>query len=188
MCPPPPLLTPDPLGSTGIVAAEPFLRMAQEPQLAANSILLTCPSNPFSGVWATARRRSPLPLATALTAVVAELLPVLLANIPFELHQTFLANVACTHGSLAVLGAMVLVLAASLPVRWPHMPVDPRSVAGAAYYVAGSRALLQDAAGLATRPRAEAEQRIAGLGRRYFYGRVVDASGRTRMVVDSVDR
>ena len=160
--------------------------MAKEPQPASRSILLPWPTNAVSGVWAAARRRSPLLLATALTAVAAELLPVLLANVPFTLTQTYLANVACTHASLAVLGAMVLVLAASLLARWPHMPVDPRSVAGAAYYVADSD-MLRDMAGLSTARRGEAERRVAELGRRYFYGRVVGSSGRARMVVDSVD-
>jgi len=161
--------------------------MAKEPQPASRSILLTRPTNAFSGVWAAAQRRSPLLFATALTAVAAELMPVLLANVPFSLTQTYMANVACTHASLAVLGSMVLILTASMFVRWPHMPVDPRSVAGAAYYVADSD-MLRDVAGLSTVRRGEAEKRVAELGRRYFYGRVVGSSGRTRMVVDSVDR
>ena len=73
---------------------------------------------------------------------------------------------------MAVLSAMLAVLGWSLVVRWPHMPVDPRSIAGAAYYVAESREIMLG--GVHT----------AEDGRRYFYGRVVGEGGRPRMIVD----
>ena len=126
-------------------------------------------------------------LVTAILAVVSELLPVFLSNIPFQLTQTHMTHVVCTHLTLAILVTMVLVLAVSMFVRWPHMPVDPCSVAGAAYYVADSAMLSEmTGCGLATKHPGQLRGHFRGLGQCYFYGLIDAASGRARMVVDSV--
>jgi len=175
--------------SPGAVTAAPFLQMSKRLQPAANSILLTRPTNAFSGIYAAARQRNLLFLATALMAVAAELLPILLANVPFALTLTLATAEACTRAALAVLAAMVLLLVASLFVRWPHMPVDPRTVAGAAYYVAGSGMLRELAGrGLSTLERRERDRLVEEMGRRYVYQRVKSSSGRSRVVVDSVEQ
>ena len=83
---------------------------------------------------------------------------------------------------------MVLVLVASMCTPWPHMPVDPRTVAGMMYYVAGSEELLGD---VVEGRRREAEWirndgeegRLRG---RYFYGRVEVGDGKGRMGVGVV--
>ncbi len=162
--------------------------MEKQAQNAAKSILLTRPTSAFYGVYAGARQRSTLLLVTALMALASEFLPILLSNIPYTLTQTLETHDVCTYISLAIMAAMVLILAVSLFVRWPHMPVDPRTVAGAAYYVADS-AMLRDVAGcnLSTLDRRQRDKHITDLERSYFYGRVVSPSGQTRMVVDGVD-
>ncbi|KAL2255098.1 hypothetical protein VTK26DRAFT_4117 [Humicola hyalothermophila] len=65
---------------------------------------------------------------------MSELLPVLLANVPFNLAQTRAAATVCAVLSCVLLGVMLAVLGWSLWVRYPPMPVDPRCVAGALWY------------------------------------------------------
>jgi len=79
-------------------------------------------------------------------AGIAELLlPALLANVPYALTQTYSGHVGSMAASLAILGAMVIVLVASLVFsRWPHLPADPRTLAGSIYYVARSPRLHVD--------------------------------------------
>jgi hypothetical protein len=135
------------------------------------------------------RQGNVLLFAAAVVGVFSEFLPVLLANIPFTLTQTLTTHNICTYISLAIIAAMLLVLAVSMFVRWPHMPVDPRTVAGAAYYIADSTTMLRDFAGyrLSAMDRKQRDRYIDSLNRRYFYGRLVGSLGQTRMVVDGVN-
>ena len=166
----------------GLAALAPFSTLSHPSAPArrtVQAILATPTTNPFSGACAALAQNQPLLFCAACMAVLAELLPVLLANIPYALTQTLLTHTVCTYLALGVLGAMVLVLGGTVVlVRWPDVPLDPRTVAGAVYYVAGSEGLVREV--VAAR----------GGGRemdgRYFYGgeRVDEAGGRGRVVVD----
>jgi hypothetical protein len=166
----------------------PFLLLQTRPRSAAESIQLTRPTNAFYGAYAAARQGNLFLLAAAVTAILAELLPILLSNIPYTLTQTLRTHEVCSFLSIAILSIMVLVLVSSIIcVRWPHMPVDPRTLAGAAYYVADSRALMRDVAGSSMPPDDHYYQKEASTSdetRQYFYGTLVGSSGRTRMVID----
>lgn len=94
---------------------------------------MTPPTNVFSGAWLAlagcgrgGRPRDAYLGAVAAAGIFAELLPLLLSNVPFD--------DACTWISVATLCAMLLVVVASFVVRWPYLPVDPTTVAGAMYY------------------------------------------------------
>ncbi len=102
---------------------------------------MTPPTNVFSGTWsALARRpRDPYLGAVAVAGLLVELLPLLLSNVPLEARGGSgpgigLAAAVCTWIAVVVLGAALLVLAASFLVRWPNMPVDPTTFAGTMYY------------------------------------------------------
>lgn len=77
---------------------------------------------------------------------------------------------------------MLLVMAASFFIRWPPMPVDPRSIAGALWYVCQSR-MLDDFAGLSEMSSREREKRVEEMGKRYYFGELV---GKERIGVDAV--
>lgn len=173
----------------GIATVAPFMRMATKPQSASNSILLTRPTNAFYGVWAACLQRNVIVGCAAAMAVAAEFLPVLLANIPYSLTQTRAVHDGCTGGALAVLSAMIAVLAWSMFVRFPHMPVDPRTVAGAAYYTADSPGLLRDLTGqtISTLDRKARNAQVGRLHRNYYYARVVGAHAQERMAVDAAE-
>ncbi|KAK1834625.1 hypothetical protein QBC39DRAFT_431645 [Podospora conica] len=156
----------------GLAALAPFSALSS-PRTTARALLATPTTNPFSGAFAALARREPLLLAAAVLAVLAELLPVLLANVPYALTQTLGTHTACTYLAVAVMAAMVLVLGGTVVGgRWPDVPVDPRTVGGAAYYVAGGSGRLM---GEVVAARGEGRE-VEG---RFFYG-----GERGRMVVD----
>src|SRR3569833_2087088 len=172
-----------------VATITPFRRMAQHPRRALQSVLIAPPTITYSGITTAKHQRDAQQQAAAKKTSKAELfLPVLLANIPYALTQTLESYTACASTTLALLASMVAVLAASMIwVRWPHMPVDPRTLAGAIYYVADSPQLLRDMRGrsLATKDCRSRDAEIEAFGRQYFYGRVRDSDGRPRMVVDA---
>jgi len=131
------------------------------------------PTNAVSGVFTALRRRDVILFATGSMSLAGELLPVFLANIPYALTLTYDTHRTCTFLSLAILGVMVLVLVATLFVQWPFMPVDPRTLVGAMYYVVDSEMLMRE---LAAREKS--------CESRYFYSRVVGSNGQARMAVD----
>ncbi|KAK0732034.1 hypothetical protein B0H67DRAFT_566481 [Lasiosphaeris hirsuta] len=179
---------------TSVATAAPFLTLSSQRQLepsddSRSAIFFTPPTNAFSGVWTAARQRNLLLLLAGLISAIAELLlPVLLSNIPYTLTQTLTMHKLCTYLGLAIMGGMVLVLVGSmLFVRWPYMPIDPRTLAGRAYYVADSEMLRRDVmaavAGSDWEGRRSEDEDGKEL-KRYFYGSIVGPGGRARMAVD----
>ncbi|KAL6399087.1 Zonadhesin [Ilyonectria robusta] len=164
----------------------PYQVMAHSPQSASNSILLTRPTNPFSGIWSALKHGQPFPAVVAFMTILSEFMPILLANIPYTLTQTEITHDICLHMSVVILGLMVLTLGGSFFIRYPHMPVDPRSIAGAMYYVSES-GMLNQFSGMASLSNEERKKRVQELGGRYWYGDILTRAGATRPAVDRDD-
>lgn len=162
----------------------PYQLMAQRTQPAERSILFSSCTNPFSGIYAAVKQRHLFLFATSLAAILSELLPVFLANVFFSLAQTIRTATACAALSSIILGLLIAVLVASFFVKWPPMPVDPRSIAGTLYYVSQSHMLDNgDLDGVSGLDGSERERRVREKVRRYFYGVLVGGSWR-RLGVD----
>ncbi|KAK0656857.1 hypothetical protein B0T16DRAFT_400406 [Cercophora newfieldiana] len=160
----------------------PFQLMAKRTQPAARSILLSPLTNPFSGIYTAVKHRLWFLFVTSLAAIFSEFMPLLLANVPFSLAQPYDAAAASAIMSCIFLSVLIAVIVASFFVRYPPMPVDPRSIAGAMYYVSQSH-MLSDFNGISRWDAKEREQRVKEMGRRYFYGVLVGGTWR-RMGVD----
>ena len=161
----------------------PYLQMNQRAQPPERSILISRPTNGFFGVYAAFRERNVFLLLVAVMTVASEFLPILLSNVPHTLTQNETTHVVCSRLSVAILALMVLVILGSLLIKWPHMPVDPRSIAGALYYVSGST-MLPDFEGISRLTTQERARRVREMGKRYFYGDIYTPSGRRRTGVD----
>lgn len=179
----------------------PYHLLAQHTQSASSSILLTRCTNPFSGFLSALRHNHHhhqlFPLTVSLAAITSEFLPVLLPNIffPFPIpisppptlsqtetsqlqqHRPLAPTISAILAGILLTG-MLAVLATSIAVRYPPMPVDPRSVAGAMWYMArsgmvhgegggGEGGLFERVSRMGPRER---EERVEGMGRRYFFG------------------
>jgi uncharacterized membrane protein YgcG len=125
-------------------------------------------------------------VVVAFTAILAEFMPILLSNVPFRVTQTWIASRACTWMAVGVLSLMWLVVVGSFFVSWPHMPVDPSTIAGAVYYVCDSW-MLWSLEGLSRLREEERDGRIAELALRFRFGDIVGLSGRRRVGVDGLD-
>ncbi|KAK9778073.1 hypothetical protein SCAR479_05399 [Seiridium cardinale] len=92
--------------------------------------LLSPPANPFSGVVSGCRRRHTFLALVDLTAVLSEFLTMFLSNIPFRVTQTCLVARICTWSAVGILVIMIAVVIGNFFVKWPHMSIDPSTIAG----------------------------------------------------------
>ncbi|KAK2729049.1 hypothetical protein CKAH01_10488 [Colletotrichum kahawae] len=169
----------------GIAITSPYHNMSRRSQPPEKSILLTRPTNGFYGLYAAILEGNLILMLAAFMSILAEFLPILFANVPYNLTQTLTSHNVCAVVSLTILALMLASMIASLFIRWPELPVDPRSIAGALYYVAESR-MLEDFEGLSKLDSENREKKVKELGRRYFYGSLTGISGK-RMGVESVE-
>jgi fluoride exporter len=116
-------------------------------------------------------------------ALAGELLLAFLANVLYSLNLTWDTYYVYIYFSLAILSTMVVVLGASMYVTWPYMPVDPRTVAGMMYYVAGSEGLLREVVAAAG-TNSQGKKLVLEGG--YFYVRLDGDNGGRRMAVDAI--
>jgi len=171
---------------TGVALLSPFYLLSRAPQPAQRTVLWPAPTNAFSGIWQAARQRNAVLGTAAGMAVAGELMPILLSNVPFRETQAWQTHVVCSGLVVGIVGTMWLVVAGSFGVQWPHMPVDPRTIAGAMFYVCDSR-MLSAFEGLGVAGRREVEARVGSLGLRFeLGGDMVGMSGRTRIGVDAL--
>lgn len=166
----------------GVAVITPFRRMAEDPQVPTRSVLVTPATNAVSGLLVALRIRDPLLFFTAFTTLLAQFLPILLANVPYSLTQTSEAHEYCSRLSIGILLVMVIAMLCSLLVKWPDLPVDPRSLAGALWYVADAPWVrgLEGVAAMSAKKRKDAVQ---GLGGSWTYGPIHTPTGE-RMCIE----
>ncbi|GAB1319462.1 hypothetical protein MFIFM68171_09672 [Madurella fahalii] len=171
---------------SSLAVLSPYQLLSYSPQPPQRSITLTPPLNAFSGVWSAVKRRHLFLAIVAFTAILSEFMPILLSNVPFRVTQTWIASRVCNWLAVGILSIMWLVVAGSFFVSWPHMPVDPSTIAGAIYYVCDSW-MLWGMEGLSTLRKEERDRKVADLGLKYEFGTMAGLSGRGRVGVESVD-
>ncbi|WZH45979.1 uncharacterized protein QYS62_007048 [Fusarium acuminatum] len=167
---------------TSVAVITPFRRMAEDPQVPTRSVLVTPATNAVSGLFVALRIRDPLLFFTAFTTLLAQFLPILLANVPYSLTQTSEAHEYCSRLSIGILLIMVIAMLCSLLVKWPDLPVDPRSLAGALWYVTDAPWVrgLEGVAAMSAKKRKDVVQ---GLGGSWTYGPIHTPTGE-RMCIE----
>ncbi|RYP63150.1 hypothetical protein DL769_007061 [Monosporascus sp. CRB-8-3] len=120
-----------------VASVSPFRLLNRRNQRYAREAIQTAPpTSVFGGIASTLRRRRGdfyLGIVAA-AGIFAELLPLLLSNVPFEARHSYRGREPCTWISVVVLCLMIFVVIGSFLVGWPHMPIDPTSLAGLLYY------------------------------------------------------
>lgn len=160
--------------------------LSQSPQPPQRTITVSPPLNAFSGIVGAVRQRHGFLILVAFTAILAEFMPIVLSNVPFRVTQTWITSRVCTWMAVGILSLMWLVVVGTFFVSWPHMPVDPSTIAGAMYYVCDSW-MLGGMEGLSKLDSEERDKQIAELGLRFRFGDIVGLSGRKRIGVDGQD-
>ncbi len=169
---------------------EPYRQLWQRPRSARDPAMRMPPaSTAVVGLCRAAWTRRPFEAAVALTAVLANFMPILLSVIPFQATQTWTAHVVCGWLAVAVLALMLAVLAWSLfLVRRPQLPVEPATLAAAMYYLCDS-AMLCDFEGLSTLGQRDRARYLEKMDQTYRFGTIAgDGSGQKRTAVDYADQ
>lgn len=162
----------------------PYQRLSKHALPAEQSILLSPPTNSFYGIYSAFKQRSFFLGFVSFTTILAELfLPVTLSHVPFSHLDTYETQVVCAWLSISILALMILVILYSFFIRWPHMPVDPRTIAGAMFYVCDSW-MLGTMEGMATLGKRERNSIVRGQRLRYEFACSEGISGKERMNVD----
>jgi Protein of unknown function (DUF3433) len=107
-----------------------YRRLSQRPQPAKNSILVAPATSAFPGLWRAVREPDFHTIAVAAATIHSKINPIFLSNIPFRVTQTWETYVVCAWMSVSILAFMMAVLLWYLLVKWPHMPVEPNTIAG----------------------------------------------------------
>ncbi|KAI1652283.1 uncharacterized protein F4817DRAFT_355637 [Daldinia loculata] len=111
---------------------------------------ITPSTNPFTGIWsslAPGRRDVYLGLVCA-TSILSEILPLLLSTALDKCTERFWAHTVCLWMAVGVLTTMISVVGFSFFVTWPHMPIDPSTIAGEMYYALTNFVSMGPSAGL----------------------------------------
>ncbi|KAI0441076.1 hypothetical protein F4803DRAFT_563346 [Xylaria telfairii] len=166
----------------GVAMIGPYQLLSRKPQPAGRSIILAPPTNAFSGLWYAVRTRSVFLALVAVASILSESLSIFLSNVPFKVTQTYLVSQLSCWTAVGIMSFMLLVVLLSFGVKWPHMPVDPSTIAGAMYYVYDPP-FLEKMEGLSTLERQERDRRVTDLALLYRFGEVDDASGGRRIGV-----
>lgn len=148
------------------------------------SILLSPPTNAFYGIYSAFRQRSIFLGAVSFATILAELiLPVTLSHIPFSHLDTYETQLVCAWLSISILALMILIIVYSFFMRWPNMPVDPRTIAGAMFYVCDSW-MLDTMEGATTLGKKQRDSFIYSQKLGYEFAVSKGVSGKERMNVD----
>lgn len=162
----------------------PYQQLSKHALPADRSILLSPPTNAYYGLYSAFRQRSICFGAVAFATILAELfLPVTLSHVPFSHLDIYEAHVVCIWFSISILALMILIIIYSFFVRWPHMPVDPRTIAGAMFYVCDSW-MLGTMEGMARLGKTERDSITRAQRLRYEFTSSEGVSGKERMNVD----
>ncbi|KAJ2981097.1 hypothetical protein NUW58_g4710 [Xylaria curta] len=161
-------------GAVSVMNSYQFL--SERPREAGESILLAPPSNAFSGLWHAVRTRRAFLGLVSLASILSESLSIFLGNVPFQVTQTFFVNQLCTWAAVGIMSFMLLMLFVSFFLKWPHMPVNPGSIAGAMYYVCDN-SVIDKFEGLSTFDKKNRDRTVTGMGLLYDFNERMSIEG-----------
>ena len=163
---------------------EPYRQLSRRPQPPLKSVAVAPPTTVFVGIWESLTRREVFASCVAFANILSKLTPPLLSNIPFSPVQTWLFHEVSTWTAISCLAFLTLVLAyGTLFVKYPHVPIDPSSVAGRMYYLCDSDVML-DFQGMSRMSEKECLSRLDP-DWKYTFGKMVGVSGETRIGVQA---
>jgi hypothetical protein len=141
----------------------------------------------LTGIWQAVKLGNIFGGAVAVVSVLSKFTPIFLANIPFRLTLTWTMHRVCAWLSVAILTSMVLVLVGSFCIKWPHLPVDPSTIAGCMFYVCDSD-MLKDFKGMSLMGQRERERRLGTQGRKCHLSEIIGVSGEARVGIYSAPK
>ncbi|KAI1114806.1 hypothetical protein F5Y14DRAFT_412904 [Nemania sp. NC0429] len=163
-----------------VAAMTPYQVLAERPREASRTILSAPPTNAFSGLWRAARTHRPFLGFVSLASILSESLGIFLGNVRFQVTQTLFVFQLCTWSAVGIMSIMVLVLSASFFMRWPDMPIEPSSIAGAMYYVCDSN-VADRFEGLSTLNKQQRDRIVIDMALLYEFSEMMSATGGSKI-------
>ncbi|KAL3425230.1 hypothetical protein PVAG01_04511 [Phlyctema vagabunda] len=174
---------------------EPYRRLLEGSAKPEDSILVYTYMSPISALASSLVRRHYLTSLISFVALLSEILPIALANIPFSPAATREAYSVCTYIAMAVLAIMILTLVLFVIFRHTrarhlhHLPRQPVTIASTLVYLATETrdhrgSMIESLAGLVFVGAKERDTMVRAMGRRYGMGRIGEADLR----IDDEDR
>ncbi|KAI0418768.1 hypothetical protein F5X98DRAFT_109463 [Xylaria grammica] len=161
--------------------------LAERPREASQSILRASPTNAFSGLRHAAQTRRSFLGIVSLASIFAQFLSIFLSNVPYRVTQTFLVSQLSIWTAVGIMSFMILIILSSFFVKWPDMPVNPSTIAGAMYYVSDI-SVVDKFEGLSTMDKKERDRTVTDMALLYEFGETGSAPGSSRIgliVLDS---
>ena len=149
-----------------------YATLAKGSAPASKALFRTRPSTPVTALLPAIIRGEFIPAVFALVAVLAEILTVAAAGVPFGAGQIWVQFLISAYVSMAVLGILVIAVGLLLWWRWkvcPELPREPDVVASVLGYVVESQGLREHCEGLECATASEKRTRFRGT--RWIYGR-----------------
>ncbi|KAH8892426.1 hypothetical protein GQ53DRAFT_646752, partial [Thozetella sp. PMI_491] len=141
---------------------------------------------PITAIVPLLRNGHIVPGSVAFTALVSEVLVVVLAGLPYRPGQLKGEFLFCAIATLVILALMLVELGVTISWRAkcvPHLPRRPDTVAAVMTYVAGAK-MNADFDGLEEVKKKERDAAVISLGKKYEYGEMQDDRGSFRWMVD----
>ena len=148
-----------------------------------STILAQRTLNPISTVGVALANSNPFAALLGFTALLAEILIILLPGVPFSSGQLYTWARATWYTCMALLGFMCIVMIAvwaKFRVSWPK---QPNTIGAMAVYLADS-ILAEELAPLATASEKEREAAVLGWGRDCELRRWRERDGREKWTID----
>ncbi|KAI9858264.1 MAG: hypothetical protein M1813_007538 [Trichoglossum hirsutum] len=160
----------------------PYRRLAHGHARPHNTILVRFTSTPLTTFPVSIFRRHFFVAFIALVALFSEVLVVMLAGVPFQAGQTWMAFLVSTYSGVGILGLMIIALIALFQWRRrPELPRIPNTVAATLSYLCASY-LREDFERLGH--STEIDVIAKGHGQTYSYGLLKGTDMVTRWAVD----
>jgi hypothetical protein len=163
----------------------PFRLLSKRMATPQKTILPSRSGNPFSALPIALWNFNFFGAAIALVAILSDFLIIIIAGVPYNSGEIYLAALASFYISFGIIGLMLLALIALFMWRRsdPTMPREPDTLASVWTYLCASE-MLGDMEGMEYMDEKRRDRSIRVGGRRYFYGISTGTDGRDRYMVD----
>ena len=163
----------------------PFRLLSKRNATAQKTILPSRSGTPFSALPIALWNFNFFGAAIALIAILSDILIIVIAGVPYNSGEVWLAALASFYISFGIVGLMLLALIALFVWRRsnPPIPREPDTLASVWTYLCASE-MLGDMDGMEYMDEKRRDRTIMVGGRRYFYGMATGVDGRDRYMVD----
>ncbi|KAI9869325.1 MAG: hypothetical protein M1813_000114 [Trichoglossum hirsutum] len=165
---------------------EPYRELCRGNARAGDTILVRTNADPITALWSAVIRMRAFPALLGINTILAEILTIALARVPFHGDSIFMAYIVSSHLSTSILALMIATLT-WLTIRQlrgvMELPRRPDTIAAVLTYLCESK-MLRDFKGMAMLEARSRDRVVAKWGKRYHLRKAVGADGLARVGIE----